>query len=211
MSVTGYAKSALNLLCRGEWREFIFRVRVHLQKIDLRNTYLDELNLPEERCHYYANSGGPHLDKVLRALKITAQDSIVDFGSGKGGALITMSRHPFARIAGVEISPELAAVAQRNLAKLGIANVTMTVCDAADFTDLDGYNYFYFFSPFPAAVMSAVIQNISASLTGRPRKATVIYFNPECHDAVVTGSPFVKTGEFNHHELTYYIYSNRAS
>ena len=26
----------------------------------------------------------------------------------------------------------------------------MIVSDAADFTDLDGYNYFYFFSPFPA-------------------------------------------------------------
>jgi len=209
MSAVVYAKDALTLLCRGEWREFIFRIRVHIQKIDLRNTYLDELNLPEDRCHYYADSGGPHLDKVLRALKITARDSIVDFGSGKGGALITLSRYPFAGIAGVEISPELAAIARDNLAKLNIENITMIVCDAADFIDLDEYNYFYFFSPFPAAVMSAVIRNISASLTNNPRKASIIYFNPECHDAVVTDSPFVKTDEFNHHELKFYIYSNR--
>jgi SAM-dependent methyltransferase len=209
MSVVVYAKDALTLLCRGEWREFIFRIRVHIQKIDLRNTYLNELNLPEDRCHYYADSGGPHLDKVLRALKITMRDSIVDFGSGKGGALITLSRYPFAGIAGVEISPELVAIARDNLAKLNIENVTMIVCDAADFIDLDEYNYFYFFSPFPAAVMSAVIRNISASLTNNPRTASIIYFNPECHDAVVTDSPFVKTDEFNHHELKFYIYSNR--
>jgi 16S rRNA G966 N2-methylase RsmD len=209
MSFVVDAKNALTLLCRGEWREFIFRVRVHTQKIDLENTYLDELNLPEDRSHYYANSGGLHLEKVLRALKITPQDGIVDFGSGKGGALITLSRYPFAKITGVEISPELVAIARRNLDKLNIGNITMTVGDAAEFTDLDDYNYFYFFSPFPSAVMSAVIKNISASLINKPRKAVIIYFNPEYHDSVVTNSPFIKINEFNHHELSYYIYSNR--
>ena len=146
---------------------------------------------------------------MLKTLKISPQDSIVDFGSGKGGALITLSRFPFARIAGVEISPELVAIARKNLDKLHIGNITMKVCDAANFIDLDDYNYFYFFSPFPAAVMSAVIRNICASLTNNHRKASIIYFNPEYHDAVVTESPFVKINEFNHHELSYYIYSNR--
>jgi len=209
MSLITDAKNALSLLSRGEWREFVFRVRVHLLKIDLKNTYLDELNLPEERCHYYANSGGFHLAKVLRALEITPNDSVVDFGSGKGGALITLSRFPFARVAGVEIAPELAGIARDNLEKLKIRNVSMTVGDAAEFTDLDGYNYFYFFSPFPSTVMSSVIKNIGDSLVRRPRKAVIIYFNPEFHDAVVSDSPFVKTREFNHHELSYYIYSNR--
>jgi hypothetical protein len=203
------AKNALSLLLRGKWREFFFRVRVHIQKIDLRNVPLDELNLPEDRSHYYANSGGFHLEKVLRDLKITPRDAIVDFGSGKGGALFTFSRFPFAKITGVELAPELVDIAEDNLKKLNIGNITMTVCDAADFTDLDEYNYFYFFSPFPCSVMSAVIQNISSSLIASPRKAVIIYFNPECHDAVVTNSPFVKVMEFHHHELGYYVYANR--
>lgn len=211
MSLSTDILNALSLLLHGEWREFMFRVRVHVCKIDLKNAYLDELNLPEERSHYYANSGGLHLEKVLRDLKITPRDAIVDFGSGKGGALITFSRYPFAKIAGVELSPELVAIAEKNLTKLNITNVTMTVCDAADFAALDEYNYFYFFSPFPAAVMSAVIRNISASLAHTPRKATIIYFNPEYHYAVVTDSPFVKISELNHHELNYYIYSNQTS
>jgi hypothetical protein len=208
MSLTTDILNALTLLIHGEWREFMFRVRVHTRNIDLKNTYLDELNLPEDRCHYYANSGGLHLEKVLRALKITPLDAIVDFGSGKGGALITFSRYPFSKIAGVELSPKLVAIAEDNFKKLNIGNITMTVSDAADFTDLDEYNYFYFFSPFPCSVMSAVMRNICASLIARPRKTVIIYFNPECHAAVVTDSPFVKVLEFHHHELGYYVYSN---
>lgn len=208
MSLVTDAKNALLLLLRGKWREFFFRVRVHVQKIDLRNVYLNELNLPEERCHYYANSGGLHLEKVLNSLKITPLDAIVDFGSGKGGALITFSRYPFSKIAGVELSPELVAIAEENFRKLNISNITMRVSDAADFTDLDEYNYFYFFSPFPCSVMSAVMRNICASLIARPRKAVIIYFNPECHAAVVTDSPFVKVSEYHHHELGYYVYAN---
>lgn len=197
-------------MSRGEWREFFFRVQVHSLHIDLQNTYLDALKLPEERCHYYANSGGLHLDTVLRTLKITSHDTIVDFGSGKGGALITFSRYPFSKITGIELSSELVAIAKENFRKLKIGNITMIVADATDFTDLDGYDYFYFFNPFPMNIMSAVIKNISASLTRKPRTATIIYFNPECHDAIVTDSPFVKIKEFHHHELGYYIYANKS-
>jgi SAM-dependent methyltransferase len=204
------AKNALSLLCRGEWREFIFRVRVYRGEIDLRNATTDDLGLPAERTHEYSNSGGLHLEKVLRALKITREDAIVDFGSGKGGALITFAKYPFSKITGVELSPELVATAKINLKKLDIDNVDMIISDAADFTDLDGYDYFYFFNPFPAAVMSTVIKNIASSLARRPRKLTIIYFNPEHHESVVTDSPFVKIQEFHHHDLSYYIYSNAA-
>ena len=209
MSITSDVRNALSLLRQGELREFIFRIRVHLQKIDLKNTYLDELNLSQERCHYHANSGGVHLAKVLRALQITPRDSIVDFGSGKGGALITLARYPFAKIAGVEISPRLVEIARENLRKLGLGEVDMTVGDAADFRDLDDYNYFYFFSPFPSVVMQAVMKNIADSLARLPRKAVIIYFNPSFHDDVVAGAIFEKVREFHHHDLGYFIYSNR--
>jgi len=208
MSLVEHVKNALSQLYRGEWQKLIFNIRLYSAKIDLENVSITELNLSEEKSHYYANSGGTHLEKVLDKLKITPQDSIVDFGSGKGGALITFSKYPFTKITGVELSPALVEIAEKNFKSLGIKNISTLVSDAADFTDLDEYNYFYFFSPFPSCVMSAVIKNISASLLQQPRKAVIIYFNPEFQDAVVTDSPFDKIQEFRHHELDYYIYAN---
>ena len=99
------AKNALSLLCSGEWREFVFRVRVYRGEIDLRNATTEDLGLAADRSHEYSNSGGLHLDKVLRDLKITRGDAIVDFGSGKGGALITFAKYPFSKITVVHLSP----------------------------------------------------------------------------------------------------------
>ena len=201
-------KNALSYLLKGEWREFVFRVRVYLGQIDLKNVSTDVLGLSPDDSYEYNNSGGLHLEKVLDSLKITPQDSIVDFGSGKGGALITFSRYPFAKITGVELSPELVAIAKENLRKLKIRNIHMIVGDALDFTELEEYNYFYFFTPFPGHIMKAVIKNIESSVEKKPRKVTIIYFNPEFHDVVITGSSFKKIAEFDHYRLLYYIYSN---
>jgi 16S rRNA G966 N2-methylase RsmD len=202
------AKNALSLLIRGEWREFVFRLRVYRGEVDLENVSTDGLGLSAERSHEYSNSGGLQLQKVLNFLKISPQDAIVDFGSGKGGALITFSKYPFAKITGVEVSPELVAIAEKNFAKLKIRNIHMVVSDAVDFNDLEGYNYFYFFSPFPGAIMRTVVQNIVSSLVRKPRKATIIYLNPEFHHTVIADSPFRKIKQFTHHQLSCYIYSN---
>lgn len=203
--------NALAFLRRGEFKELLFRLRVYFSKIDLHYASVKELGLSTERSHDYRHSGGIHLEKVLDHLNITQKDAIIDFGSGKGGALVTFSKYPFSRITGVELLPDLVAVAEQNLKILHIANVTMVVSDAAHFTDLDGYTYFYFYSPFPRSVMAAVMQNLESSLLRKPRKMTIIYCNPEFHDAVVTDTHFYKANEFYHNQLRLpiYVYSNK--
>lgn len=211
MPIVTDIKNALDFLRRGELREFLFRLRVYFTRIDLGYASLQDLGLSPERSHDYRHSGGIHLEKVLNDLKITEQDAIVDFGSGKGGALITFAKYPFAKITGVELLSELIAIAEKNLKILHIGRITMVNCDASEFRDLDGYNYFYFYSPFPPNVMGAVLDNISASLQARPRRVRLIYCNPEFHEEVVAGSPFVKTAEFFHSQLRLpiYLYSNQ--
>jgi SAM-dependent methyltransferase len=207
MSFPSYLKNAATLLCQGKWREFLFRLRIYLFGVDLSNASNEELNIPAERGHEYANSGGRHLEVVLETLKITRGDAVLDYGSGKGGALMTLAKFPFSKITGIELSPDLVVIAQKNLKGIGAGRITMIVDDAVNLTDLEEFNYFYFFNPFPAAVMSAVIKNIAGSLARKPRKVILIYFNPEFHDSVVTNAPFIKVNEFHHHPLGYFIYS----
>jgi hypothetical protein len=198
-------KNAITLLCKGEWREFLIRLRISLGHIDLKDDPSEEVT---ERTHYYADSGGLAFDKIMANFRITPTDAIVDYGCGKGGILISLSKYPFAKITGVEIAPELVAIAENNIRKLNLKNVGIECCDAAEFKQLHEYNYFYFFDPFPCVVMQDVINNIEQSILEHPRKVTIIYLNPLCHDLIESGKAFIKTKELPHFEHKCFVYSN---
>jgi len=208
MAITRGIKNAITLLGRGEWREFLIRLRISLGHIDLQH---DPTETDSERTHYYADSGGLEFDKIISNFNITSRDAIVDYGSGKGGILISLSKYPFSKITGVEIDPELVEIAKSNIRKLNITNVEIKCCDAAEFKQLQEYNYFYFFDPFPCSVMQDVIDNIKKSILDQPRKVTIIYLNPSCHDIIEASSILTKTKELPHFEHQCFIYSNSVS
>jgi|SRR5260370_19691020 len=149
------------------------------------------------RNFHYSLSGKRFLEGALKKLPITSDDALLDFGCGKGGALVTFSKYPFRKLGGIELSSQLYTIAQNNMARLKLAHVELFCCDAAEFTALDDYTYLYFFNPFSSAVMEPVIRNVIASLQSRPRKLTIIYKNPVCHDIIMKTGVFVKTAEFS--------------
>jgi len=69
--------------------------------------------------------------------------------------------------------------------------------DASNFTDLDCYDMFYLFNPFPEIVMKQVIQNIIQSINNKPRKATIIYMAPNFHDLIMSTNFFPKSNVFS--------------
>jgi SAM-dependent methyltransferase len=199
------AKNAVLLLGKGKWHDFLVRLRISLGQIDLKH---DPTEAVSERTHYYADSGGIEFERLMANFSITPDDAIVDFGCGKGGILISLSKYPFSKIVGVEISPDLVEIAKNNIKKLKIRNVEIECCDAADFKELDKYNYFYFFDPFPGVVMKDVIDNIERSIREKPRPVTIIYLNPFCHELIELRGVFRKTRELPHFEHKCFIYSN---
>ena len=166
-----------------------------LAGIDVRQTSMSELGLDENRSYWYANSGGPALRKLLRSLPITSEDSAIDVGCGKGGAILTLSRFPFGRVDGLDISPLLVDIARRNLRRCRIRNSSIICSDAAQFRNFDPYTYVYLYHPFPAAVMDCVMRNLRESLAAHPRPLTLIYCNPY-HDSSVTAGGFEAVREF---------------
>jgi hypothetical protein len=144
------------------------------------------------RTHYgpgYEASPVFSFRRLLRRLDIDFADyAFVDFGSGKGRAMLLAGELPFKQVIGVEFSAALSEVAARNISlyrRRRAKRVVNLHCDAAKFELPDDNLVLYFFNPFGAEVLDRVLANIRASLERKPRHVVIIFLtlrNPELLD-----------------------------
>jgi hypothetical protein len=107
----------------------------------------------------------------------------IDFGSGKGRALLLACRYGFKRIIGIEFAAELHGIAQRNVEAYRHRYtrhppIELINRNALCYSIPDEKCVFYFFNPFGARVLMEVLSNIEASYDRRPRKMFFLYVNP---------------------------------
>lgn len=171
----------------------LYRLWWRLRGLDFGTVSTRELGLDAERASYHKDGGGPLLCDLLKRLNISESDAALDLGSGKGGAMVTLARFPFRQVDGVEISPELVAVAHKNLAKLRIRKCRVFLTDAATFTELDDYTHIFMYNPFPAVVLTPVLANLEASLRRKPRTVRLLYSNPLHEQAILASGTFRKS------------------
>jgi SAM-dependent methyltransferase len=132
----------------------------------------------------YQGCNAPALGEVLRELMIPyEQFTFIDFGSGKGRALLVAAHFPFRQVIGVEYSAPLTDIARRNLSRFPPAaihcqEIAVVHADAASFPIPDGPLVLFFFNPFDRPVMRAVVENVVTSYNQSPRRILVLYSNP---------------------------------
>jgi SAM-dependent methyltransferase len=126
---------------------------------------------------------------LLKSLDVATNGVFVDFGSGKGRALMVAALYGFRRIVGVEFSPQLHEAARRNveifLGRTGLpAKIDLVLGDVAAYPIAADQNVFYMYNPFDDVVMAQVLANLRESIERSPRKVWLIYGAPLLHDAV---------------------------
>jgi len=128
----------------------------------------------------------------------------VDFGSGKGRALVLAAECGFRRVIGVELAPRLHEVAVRNVAAFRAVRpdappIELHCGDAVDLPLPAGDLMLFFFNPFGAAVLQKVAGNIVCALRERGRRIVVAYRNPlhaEVFDRLALFVPVVRNQSF---------------
>ena len=185
------------LIQAGKWRILLYRVRMKWNRIDLGYVSVKDLGSTEDRSMCHSSSGGPELDSILKTLPISTSDEMLDLGCGKAGAILTMAKYAFARVDGIEISEMLIEVARRNLRGMNVGKSKIFHSDAAEFTDIDRYTFFYMYNPFPRIVTKSVLENMRRSLERRRRRVTLIFNNSVDHDLVLASGIRVEA-EFKH-------------
>lgn len=121
--------------------------------------------------------------EVLGTLALEHREfTLIDLGSGKGRALLLASEFPFRRILGVELLPELHAIAERNVRmyRNGIEQerIELWCGDARQFAFPEEPLVVFLFDPFPKHILEEVMRNLERSWRARPRRIVIVYQNP---------------------------------
>ena len=110
--------------------------------------------------------------------------TFIDLGAGKGRIMLLASNLPFQRVLGVELIPELQAIATRNIAKYQPAarqcqDVKCILGDVCDFAFPPGPLVIFMWHPFVGPVFERVMDNLDYSLKHDPREVYLVYLRPD--------------------------------
>jgi SAM-dependent methyltransferase len=117
--------------------------------------------------------------------------SFVDIGAGKGRAMLVASELGFRRVIGVELNPEMADIAERNLeqwtsSRAGdetagpVSQMRVVEMDALEFEFPAGPCVAFLFHPFEAPLLKRLLRRMETQFAKRPGTLDVLYVNAEC-------------------------------
>lgn len=121
--------------------------------------------------------------------------TFVDFGSGKGRALLVASEFGFQHIVGVEFSHELHRIAERNLhsyrgRKQRCVALSSMCIRAEEFVLPEGELVLYFYNPFEPEIMERVLSNVADAWQKSPRRIYLLFIRMRFRPVVARLSMF---------------------
>jgi len=135
----------------------------------------DGPTLPAGGVPYLASS----VDVVLQMIDeapIRATDVFVDVGAGPGRVTALVHLLTGAGAIGLEIQPELVAVARDMIGRLGLSRVACIEGDAAAFTPFMVVGSVFFFNcPFSGARLTKVLDDLQSIARTRPLNICCVY------------------------------------
>lgn len=119
--------------------------------------------------------------------------TFIDIGAGKGRGLLVASEYRFRKVVGIELNPELAAIARQNVALWtrahaddstapSLATIEVVERDALDFEFSPKPTLLFLFHPFEAPVLKQLLRRIETQFAKRPDTLDILYVNAECAD-----------------------------
>jgi SAM-dependent methyltransferase len=144
--------------------------------------------------HGYQPVGVSAFHKTIAALGIDLSHyTFIDYGSGKGRALLLATEFPFRRIIGVEYARELHDVAEQNVKRAqgqlpDAARLECVWADATRYEPPADPLVCFLYNPFDDKVMTGLLDRLRESYKATPRDIVIAYLNP-IHRAAVDQHP----------------------
>jgi predicted RNA methylase len=143
----------------------------------------------------YQGSQWPAVSQALAELRPNDSEVFVDFGAGKGKALVMAGRLPYRRVVGVEMDSELAGIARRNIARvqprLRAGLVECEIASALDWEFPDDASTVFMYNPFFGPTFRGALTRVFDSYDRNPRRLHIVYQYPLEHNWLIASGRVV--------------------
>lgn len=170
------------------FRKMFQRVNLKVKGVDFSTQNIYDLTRTgdyQEHGTALVSSSEDFLAQLIQDLESVVKtplrkDLFIDYGSGKGAAIIHAKKIGFKQTIGVEFAKELHETAVENIKKMKLENVESLYADATTYVPPKNVSVIYFFNPFDEVVMQKVIENILEHKASFENEVYVIYGNASC-------------------------------
>jgi SAM-dependent methyltransferase len=168
---------------RADWK-FDRRHGIETEIPDMLTTHDLMGNNGRSATLYRGVRSGPFAE-FLRQSALNPQLTFVDYGCGKGRAMILAAEYGFKDVKGLEFSRQLVEQTRQNLEIVQDkfkTRFSVLHTDVIDYVPTAQDHVFYFYDPFDDAILRRCFENIDRSFREHPRPQFVIYHNNLVHD-----------------------------
>jgi len=170
--------------------KIIQQINYSLKGIDFSTENLHDLTLKGEHTSHgtaLVSTSKDFLKYLFEHLELLTKKRLekkvfIDFGSGKGAAIIHAKRLGFEKAIGIEFAKELHQKALSNIQKFKLNDVISLHEDAALFIPPSNTTLIFMFNPFDKEVMDKVVKNISK--VSYDFDCYLIYVNPSASQSL---------------------------
>ncbi len=144
---------------------------------------VDELGFDAE-CHGYEPISYTCFETVINDIQVDPdRDVFLEYGCGKGRAVVLAAMKPFHKVIGVELSDELCRIARDNVhrasKKLSCLDVEIVNTNACEYELPSNVSVIFLWNSFVGSVLEGVARQIHQSLRLAPRRLTLVYALPQ--------------------------------
>jgi SAM-dependent methyltransferase len=151
-----------------------------------------ELGLSRADYLGFQTVGYSTIATALRAVPLAPDRiSLLEVGCGMGRPMIVASRLGCRFVRGIDIAPVLTEIARRNVAQLRTRPEVLEIItgDATTYRIPNDVNVVLMVNPLAGDALAAVVSNIRASYTLKPRPMFLVYVNAYWFDRFLEAAP----------------------
>ncbi|QEG41310.1 class I SAM-dependent methyltransferase [Roseimaritima ulvae] len=151
--------------------------------------------------------------KIMEKVDPSRDGVFVDVGCGKGRILLLAAEQGFDEVVGLEISPALCQIAERNVeafkhAKPETGSIKVVCTNILDYQMVGSETVFFLYSPFGCSITERFLEMVRQSLKDHPRDLCLIIDEFRFPELLANDDYFEQSLIYKYGAAVFHVYSH---